>query len=145
MSRLKRILRSEFEEVLNRGSEPVVLEGEAMPRFLRAIPDAVRCRIIASGQDIAAAHYSSELLSEGLLVGGIDVYRHSPDDPVPFNKDWYAVVATATDPTFLFVDGPKKEEHRWLPEIPERYAGVEIIGTPKDPKAKATDPRKAKS
>ena len=65
------------------------------------------------------------------LVGGIDVYRHSPDDPLPFNKDWYAVVTHPDDPIMLLVDGPQKDAEHWLESIAERYEGLEILGGPK--------------
>lgn len=61
----------------------------------------------------------------------MDVYRNAPDDPVPFNKDWYAVVAHPDDPTMLLVDGPQKDAEHWLESISERCTGIEILGVPK--------------
>lgn len=97
---------------------PVELAGEAVPRFLARIPRTVAYRFLASGQH----DYSSE----GALIGGIDVYRHAPDDPVAFNKDWYAVRATG-DRT-LRVEGPFRDAEHWLDEVPRRYQGIEVLG-----------------
>jgi hypothetical protein len=127
MGRVKEILISEFEEVFQRNWEPVVLVGDALPGFTKSIP---ACCIIASGEISFSGLYSSQR-TRGRLVGGIDVYRHSPDDPVPLNKDWYAVVASGDNPSVLLVDGPLKDSEHWLGEIPQRYARAELVGSPK--------------
>lgn len=127
MARRKNIKTNDFRAVFAEDWEPVVLEGEAMPEFARAILEAKRCCIIASGQDLATQSYSSRLVPSGRLVGGIDIYRHDPRDREPLNKDWYAVVATG-DPDELAVDGPYRDEEHWLREVPSRYEGAKIIG-----------------
>lgn len=50
MSRTKYIRTTEFAVVFSEDWAPAILEGDAMPAFARAIPDAVRCCVIASGQ-----------------------------------------------------------------------------------------------
>jgi hypothetical protein len=125
--RVKTIPAAEFVTVFERQWRPVVLAGDAQPSFLRAIPEPIRCGIIASGQHVYEA---SDFIGGSPIVGGIDVYRYSPDDPVRLNKDWYAV-RPSSDPNFLIVDGPHKDCEHWVNEIPDRYAGAEIIGTKK--------------
>lgn len=127
MAKLKNIKSGDFTTVFAEDWEPVVLEDEAVPEFLRSIPAAKRCCIIASGQDKATQPYSSRLVPSGRLVGGIDVYRHDPRDREPLNKDWYAVVATG-DPDMLAVDGPHRDEEHWLRSVPSRYQGAKIVG-----------------
>ncbi len=114
----KTMPKIEFRDVQDRDWEPVELIGEAVPRFLAGIPRNVACRFLASGQHNYAA--------EGALIGGIDVYRHAPDDPVALNKDWYAVRANS-DAT-LRVEGPFRDAEHWLDEVPARYDGIQVLG-----------------
>ena len=111
----------EFRDVQDLNWEPVELVGEAVPHFLSRIPSNVAFRFLASGQHSYAA--------EGALVGGIDVYRQAPDDPVALNKDWYAVRANG-DAT-LPVEGPFRDAEHWLDEVPARYNGIQVLGTRK--------------
>jgi hypothetical protein len=75
-------------------------------------------RFLASGE--------SNIDTEGALVGGIDVYRYAPDDPVALNKDWYAVHAASDG--VLRVHGPIRNAEHWLNEVPARYKGIEVLG-----------------
>ena len=129
--RLKTMLKTEFDTVFERQWRPVILEGEAQPSFLRAIPEPIRCGIIASGQYLTRVYEAADFIGGSNIVGGIDVYRHSPDDPVALNKDWYAVLPSTEDPTVLLIDGPHKDHEHWIDEIPRRYAGAEVIGEKK--------------
>lgn len=117
----------EFIEVQNRDWTPVELVGDAVPTFLSRVPRHVAFRFLGSGENNNAV--------EGALVGGIDVYRHSPDDPVALNKDWYSVRVGAD--ACLRVEGPIKDREHWLDEVPERYRGIEVLGIrhpePSDP------------
>ena len=71
------------------------------------------------------------LVSSGELIGGIDVYRRDPDDPVELNKDWYAVLRDpGTDAMFL-VSGPFRDEEHWLDELSARVRDAEILALPK--------------
>lgn len=124
-SRPKRIPREELKEVLRRSGRPVELMGDAIPSFLRGIPDATRAAIIASGQTRAPDPRSPESIA-GETVGGIDVYRHSPDDPVLLNRDWYRVRSSTTE---YIADGPLPDGEHWLNTIPSRLNGVEVIGS----------------
>ena len=131
--KLKKMSVDEFEAVMQRNWTSVGLVGDALPSWMDGIPDSVMALTLASGVcSMDASHpYSSEQIPSGQLIGGIDVYRHSPDDPVPFNKDWYAVVTHPDDSTTLLVDGPKKDVEHWLELIEQRCEGIEVIGVPK--------------
>lgn len=128
IKRLKAIPRAQFEPVLQREWRPIELVGDAVPDFARAIPRDAGLRFLASGEANAAEFYRSPRIASGTRVGGIDIYRPSPDDPVRFNKDWYAVIASPADPDTLFVDGPIRDDEHWLDEVPRRYEGIEILG-----------------
>ena len=125
--RIKTMLKTEFSQVQDRDWTPVELTGEAVPRFLSGIPCNVAYRFLASGEHNYA--------TEGALVGGIDVYRYAPDDPVALNKDWYAVRARG-DAT-LRVEGPFKDREHWIDKVPERYDGSEVLNSEK-PKSQRT-------
>jgi len=130
--KLKQMALQEFDEVRKRNWAPVQLVEDAIPKWARGIPEDVLHEVYASGvQNIPSApEYSSTLIPSGRMIGGIDIYRHAPDDPVKFNKDWYAVVEDPEDPTTLLVDGPIEipaSEH-WVNEVPKPMHGVEILG-----------------
>lgn len=127
MNRLKRIKRDDFKVVFAEDWEPVYLEGNAMPKFGRSIPDGVRYCIIASGGCEARVPYRCAQLHDPRLVGGIDIWRNAFDDPVAYNKDWYAVLASESDPDVFFIDGPQKDGEHWSDEIPKRYEGAKIV------------------
>lgn len=129
--RIKRIARADFAPVMEHHWKPVELGDELLPDFARGIPKQTRFRFLASGDASAVAHYSNERIQSGRLVGGFDVYRNAPDDPVRFNKDWYAVVDPDDGSDHLLVDGPQKDREHWLDEIPRRYDGIQTLGTPK--------------
>lgn len=123
---------SEFEEIMKLNWSRVKLAGEALPSWMKSIPESVMVETLASGTGVASAqNYSSEQIPSGKLIGGIDVYRRASDDPVPFNKDWYAVVVHPDNPTMLLVDGPQKDAEHWLESIAERCEGIKILGVPK--------------
>ncbi|HVS64392.1 MAG TPA: hypothetical protein VMT85_12920 [Thermoanaerobaculia bacterium] len=128
MSRPKKIRRSEFEAVFVEDWEPVTLQDDAIPSFARRLAGEVSCTFIASGQTLASVPYVLRGVPDATLVGGIDVWRDSPDDPVAYNKDWYAVLASETDPEVLFVDGPQRDAEHWRDAIPSRYADAKVIG-----------------
>lgn len=112
---------------------PVKLVGEALPRWMDNMPDSIFATALASGtcNVVQSQPYQSVQIPSGQLIGGMDIYRHSPDDPVPFNKDWYAVVRTADDAAILLVDGPQKDAEHWLSDIATRCKGLEVLGVPK--------------
>ena len=128
--RVKKILRGAFQPVMDHHWTPVELADDSLPEFAEAIPRRILFRFLASGQENAATPYTSTRITSGRLVGGCDVYRHAPDDPVRFNKDWYAIVDPGNDSEHLLVDGPQKDAEHWLDEVPPRYAGVQLLDTP---------------
>jgi hypothetical protein len=131
--KIKRMPLHEFKDVLGRNGTPVRLVGDAIPEWARGIPESLLVCVCASGVvDMPEnADYTSKLIRAGKLTGGIDVYRYSPDDPVDFNKDWYAVVRGDDDAQILLVDGPIKDGEHWLNSISERLRDIEILGLPK--------------
>jgi hypothetical protein len=131
--KIKKMPLKEFEEILKRDWVPLQLAGDKIPEWAQSIPEGVMGYAYASGTcnpDPQTIH-KSKMISSGELIGGIDIYRLAPDDPVELNKDWYAVVRCPDDPTVLLVDGPIKDAEHWLNDIPERLKGAEILGVPK--------------
>lgn len=108
---------------------PVELRDESLPDFARSNPENTLYRFLASGEANNASPYSSRTVPSGRLVGGFDVYRHSPDDPVRLDKDWYAVIDPGQNSDTLLVDGPIKDHEHWLNEVPERFDGVQLLKT----------------
>lgn len=129
--RVKKMPISQFEEVMKRNWVPVKLIGSAIPDWMQGIPSSKINSILVSGTGFPIKPYSSNSISSGILMGGIDVYRNAPDDPVELNKDWYAVVIAPNNDNMLLVDGPFKDIEHWLNEIPQRLKGVEVLGVPK--------------
>jgi hypothetical protein len=131
--KLKKMPLEEFAEVRQRDGLPVQLVAHAIPSWLHSVPDEILDCVHASGT-LNVPHnaaYRSTLIPSGDLIGGIDVYRRAPNDPVALNKDWYAVVTCKNEPTMLFVDGPFKDAEHWLDQIPRRLLRVEVLGIPK--------------
>lgn len=133
VKRVKKISVEQFEKIGQREWRPIEVVGDAVPDFLQGIPEERLHRIVASGTlcKCNGLVYSGEVLPSGLLVGGIDVYRNAPDDPVELNKDWYAVIQISETDTILLVEGPIKDDEHWIDEIPRRLKGVEVLGLPK--------------
>lgn len=128
MKRLKSIPRDDFEVVFAEHWKPVELRGDAMPCFAQSVPESKLCQVLASGEYAASGeHYPCKRLRDAQLVGGIDVWRHAPDDPVDYNKDWYAVLSSSSTPEILYVDGPRKDAEHWSTKIPDRYLNVKVI------------------
>jgi hypothetical protein len=130
--KLKLMPVEEFKAIMEHNWTPVRLVGDALPSWMNQIPKSILAETLASGTGLAAANlYQSSQIPSGHLIGGMDIYRHSPDDPVPFNKDWYAIVTHPSDPTMLLVDGPQRDEEHWLESISERCEGLKVLGVPK--------------
>jgi hypothetical protein len=128
--RIKKMPRDQFEHVMNLEWAPVKLEGGAIPGLLAGIPSGVLHSVYASGSPIPELFYSDHVMPSGFLIGGIDVYRNAPEDPVALNKDWYAVIAFAGSDSMLLVRGPIKDAEPWLDDIPERLKGVTVLAVP---------------
>lgn len=107
----------EFAPVQALEWNPVELMSGAWPTWMgRMSPDLVH-KVVASG----TLNTSSALSG---VIGGIEVFRNSSDDPVPFNKDVYQVTP---NPSGLTVQGPYKDEEHWPNEIPTRFSGIRSI------------------
>ena len=129
-NRTKKMPRDEFVRVMDLDWAPVKLEGDAIPYWLRGLPDTLVHSIYASGTHMPGMMYGDSLIPSGSLIGGIDVYRHSLDDPVALNKDWYPVIRMADSDTMLLVTGPISDSEHWLDEIPERLQGAQVLAVP---------------
>lgn len=128
--RFKQLSRSQFQEVLKLNWTPVKLTGSMVPDFLRSSPEGIIHSVYARGTMIAEPLYG-ESLTLGNHIGGIEVYRNAPDDPVNFNKDVYAVFANTNDDLKLLVLGPiSKDKEHWINKIPDRLDGVDILLPP---------------
>lgn len=129
--RVKKMDIDEFEEVMNREWSTVQLNPDAIPEFLKGIPDEKINLIVASGTWLQGMHYSDDLVPSGEIIGGIDVYRNAPDDPVELNKDWYAVLRHPDSNAVLLISGPIEDDEHWLDEVSLRVQRAEIVAIPK--------------
>lgn len=114
MSRIKRMVKSHFVKVQDQNWTPMQLMEDDVREFAPTIAGDERFVFIASGQYQQIGdeiNYSSGRI-RGNLVGGIDCIRHYPGAPVPFKRNWLAVVDSLTDEEHLLLDGPHKEERR---------------------------------
>lgn len=130
--RVKKMPLEQFEAVRRRDWVPVGLAGAAVPEWLQGIPlETIHC-IAGSGTLYRRMSYSGgAAIMGGDLIGGIDVYRYAPDDPVELNKDWYAVLIDPDDDTMLLIDGPIRDDEHWIDELPQRLKGIEVLAVPK--------------
>jgi len=126
--RIKKMPREQFKVVLQREWIPVKLVGDALPDWAKGISEKVLHSVIASGTKTSGLPYRSATIPSGRLVGGLDVYRYAPDDPVELNKDWYAVVVVPHQDNTLLVDGLFKDTEHWLNDIPSRLKEIEVLG-----------------
>lgn len=129
--RIKKISSDQFREIQSRQWHPVRIEGDAIPDFLKGIPSEKIHSIVASGTCLHSMAYEDNIIPSGQLVGGIDVYRNAPEDPVELNKDWYAVIKVPDTDSMLMVSGPIKDDEHWIDKMPDRLKGAEILGVPK--------------
>lgn len=128
--RIKKMPKAEFLKVMERKWIPVKLLEDARPTWMANIPDDVMNCVYASGIDLLTGMPSEYPLPSGELIGGIDVYRNAPDDPVELNKDWYAVIHAVESEEMLLVAGPYEDHEHWINDIPERLKGAEVLGVP---------------
>ena len=95
---------------VQRNWSPVKLEGEAIPSRVSPYSDS----------DVASAD----------LMGSIEVYRYSPDNPVALDCDRYPIITFASSDSMLLLRGPISDSDHRLDEIPERLRGAEVLGVP---------------
>src|SRR5581483_11506839 len=91
--RIKLMPVEQFTEVMKRDWRPVQLTGTTIPSWLQNIPGSVLHSVYASGAPYPGTVYVGPGVPGGELMGGIDVYRNAPDDPVELNKDYYPIIA----------------------------------------------------
>lgn len=126
--RIKRMKISEFQPILERDWTRLDMTSVA-PEWMWAVP-AVLC--LASGSNIQPVTTSVEGRLFSDAVGGMDVFRHDPQDAHAggtYNKDHYVIVRDA-DENYLLVFGPFKDAEHWVDTIPAKYQGVEILLPP---------------
>ena len=128
--RIKKMPLEEFQKVMKCEWSPVEIPENALPSWTKNIPGNIRYLIAGSGSEFGGIPYKSPAIQSGDLIGGIDVWRKAPDDPVELNKDWYAVVKVDDEP-MLLVEGPFKDGEHWSNELPDRLKNIEILGVPK--------------
>lgn len=131
--RLKKMPEPEFIEVMKLEWGYCELREGSIPSWLQGVPPEKLAKVMASGTQMPGVSYSSDTVPSGQLIGGIDVYRNAPDDPVDYNKDWYAVVKGPETDTKFLIDGPFKDDEHWLNDIPERFKGATVFAVPKKP------------
>ena len=81
--------RPELEAVMLRNWSPVKLEGEAIPQWMEGLPSTLVHSVYASGSPIPGLSYSDSDVASADLMGSIEVYRYSREDPVALNRDLY--------------------------------------------------------
>lgn len=128
--KLKRMPVEQFQSVLGLEWAPAQLLGNAVPSFLGNIPPNVLHTVHASG---CLPTGDSRSIPSGAIIGGIDVYRNAPDDPVEFNKDWYAVVWNPSEPRHLLIKGLQKDAEHWINEVRKVDLSIEAFGVPAKP------------
>lgn len=125
--RNKMMLKDEFEPICRYEWEPLELVGNSKPNFIRGIPNHVLHLVIASGTRGAGFDYSSEEISHGKRMGGLEVFRYSPDDPVELNKDCYLVFTDPNKVDGYVVVGPNKDSEHWIDRVPFRFRGIKRL------------------
>lgn len=124
--RLKWIEEHEFERIARWNWQRVSFPFDERPTFLQNIPATVVCTIAASGVLCGTQFYSNRVIPSGVLVGGYDLWRHAPDDPVRYNKDHYDVISLGV-PGRLAVYGPSKDSEHWADNLPHWIDGIPIV------------------
>jgi len=131
MSRIKTVTRAQLQDLISCDWEPVQFTLNSIPACLSGIPPDVFYAAYGSISPSQATPYSSPAIPGGQLIGGIDVIRHSPDDPVLLNKDWYALVEPDGDSRMYLLDGPKNPHDHWLDDLPARLKNARLRAVPK--------------
>jgi len=125
--RIKKISEEQFKEIQKRKWAPVVVLKNKIPELLKNIPNDIYEFALASGSLDPDYDYENDYSDGNKIVGGIDVFRNAPDDPVNYNKDHYTVLEHNTTDGMLLVKGPDKETGHWLDDLPTT-SGLEILG-----------------
>jgi hypothetical protein len=76
---------------------------------MKNIPAAI---VLARGSSANGFPCHDAIRGSGTVIGSIDSYRPSPDDPVDYNKDFYLVIS-GTNVSGLVVAGPFKDSEHW--------------------------------
>lgn len=126
--RPKRMKVEEFQAVFDRNWTRVDMT-LTQPDWMKAVP-AVRC--LASGSNVQPVNTAVEGRLFSSAVGGIDVFRHDPQDTQyggTYNKDHYVIMRDA-DENWLLVFGPYRDNEHWVSAIPSKFQSVEVLLPP---------------
>ena len=132
----------EFERISELEWLRVKVEGTPPFSWMANFPADLGYEVYASGSNQPNATHSSPLIPSGQVIGGIDVYRKYPDDPVNYNKDCYAVILDPNNEEWLYIKGPVKDYQHWTDDLPEHITVMtfNVSGTlPPDTGSQASD------
>lgn len=123
--RPKTISKQEFQSIMKRNWVPVELTFDALPGWMKGIPESQRAYVYASGSSIGVADPKQATA----IVGGVDVFRDGKGhgDPVNWNKDHYIIVKDPNNDEYLLTYGPLKDSEHWIDDIPKRLKGAEVL------------------
>ncbi len=125
MKESKKVDPTIANEILNQNWVRYEIVNEPLFPGLASIPSGVVAHVYFSGSWSSNAPYSSSAVKSGTLIGGAEIFRYSPDDPVNYNKDSYAIVQIPGS-GYVYVDGPFKDHEHWINDIPGRFVGTQI-------------------
>lgn len=133
--RVKRMSKQEFATVAERQWVPVVLSGEACPRWMRGIPQKIVRLVLASGIFNDPRVFEERGVTYSGLVGGIDIYRYDQNDEslgYPINKDHYVIILDQDKDDALLVHGPLRDHEHWISQLPDLPEGIVVIDSLED-------------
>jgi ribosomal protein L30E len=133
--RVKQMSKQEFANVAERQWVPVVLSGEACPRWMRGIPQKIVRLVLASGIFNDPRVIEERGVTYSGLVGGIDIYRYDQNDEslgYPINKDHYVIILDQDNDDALLVHGPLRDHEHWISQLPDLPEGIVVIDSLED-------------
>jgi hypothetical protein len=133
--RIKQMSKQEFATVAERQWVPVVLSGEACPRWMRGIPQKIVRLVLASGTFNNPKVIEERGVTYSGLVGGIDIYRYDQNDEslrYPINKDHYVIILDQDNDDALLVHGPLRDHEHWISQLPDLPEGIVVIDSSED-------------
>jgi len=120
----------EFKQIVSRNWVPVQYSESNWPTWMKNIPSHKVELVLASGTFIDPRTVLVEGVTISGAVGGMDIYRHDPNDApqgFPINKDHYVLMVDPDSGACLLVAGPYKDNEHWLSELPELPPGITVI------------------
>jgi len=123
--RPKSITEAEFRPLKERNWRPVELAYNALPTWMKAIPERQRVHVYGSGSPLG--EYGEQY--QETVMGGLDVFRDSRNhqEGVNWNIDHYVIIRDTVNGGALLMYGPFRDHEHWINEIPKRLKNVEIL------------------